>query len=605
MKDKSILPDYPKLNKLYESFVPQTEIPGEQTYLSPPSTSIISHESSLKKSDLPLKKMPNESQLLKLFVNLDNEIKELGKLINIHHYMDRDKSFFYDNKADIRNIFTLEEMLEICETTERKVDEQSQQDETFQKEIDQLLEASREVKDCVLIFVEQQKNEMLILGKEKISNESKDIQSSKQLLKRIQILKNDFKRSQAQRFDFKLKLQHQKEKNAYDISWKSKMAKLNDKNVQHQREVDKLIENVNQKTYTYGDVRAKNQDLLMIISELKDKLKTAEKGTNVNTKFGKFATLGKLLCVTLMNKNKDLKANMVSKVEVKTDKSKPVTSCSIPKNEQGVASSSSVGRPESKEISIKRDTLNLNVSESNANVLNAKTVNAVNDGSNLVCVSCGKDVFMISHEKCVALYALFTNSRVKRALLTSLVTMKSSQVGATPVVAKSRFSVAPPSKAINKVIQLILWIVDSGCSKHISGNLKLLRNLIEKFMGTVHFSNDHFATMIRYGDYVQGNLTICHVYYVEGLEHNLFSIRQFCDGDLEVAFRCNTCFIQNLEGEDLLTSSRDSNLYTIFISEMPASSLLCLMSKATSKKSWLWHRQLSHLNFGTINHLTK
>ncbi|GJS17626.1 hypothetical protein Tco_0412098 [Tanacetum coccineum] len=100
--------DYSKLNKIYESFVPQTEISAEQTYLSIPSTSNVSPESSSKKSDLPRKKMPKESQLLKHFVNLENEIKALGKLINIHHKMDKHKSFFYDNKADIRRIFTLE-----------------------------------------------------------------------------------------------------------------------------------------------------------------------------------------------------------------------------------------------------------------------------------------------------------------------------------------------------------------------------------------------------------------------------------------------------------------------------------------------------------------
>ncbi|GJX54825.1 integrase, catalytic region, zinc finger, CCHC-type containing protein [Tanacetum coccineum] len=91
-------------------------------------------------------------------------------------------------------------------------------------------------------------------------------------------------------------------------------------------------------------------------------------------------------------------------------------------------------------------------------------------------------------------------------------------------------------------------------------------------MGTVRFGNDNFAAITGYGDYVQGNLTICHVYYVEGLRHNLFSIRLFCDGDLEVAFRSNTCFVRNLEGEDLLTGSHESNLYTISIYEMVASS---------------------------------
>ncbi|GJZ84743.1 integrase, catalytic region, zinc finger, CCHC-type containing protein [Tanacetum coccineum] len=123
-------------------------------------------------------------------------------------------------------------------------------------------------------------------------------------------------------------------------------------------------------------------------------------------------------------------------------------------------------------------------------------------------------------------------------------------------------------------------------------------------MGTVRFVNDHFAAITRYGDYVQCNLMICHVYYVEGLGHNLFSVRQFCEGDLEVAFRLNTCYVQNLVGDDLLTGSRESNLYTISIFELAASSLVCLMSKATSTKSCLWHRRLSHLNLGTINQLT-
>ncbi|GJX02156.1 putative ribonuclease H-like domain-containing protein [Tanacetum coccineum] len=58
-------------------------------------------------------------------------------------------------------------------------------------------------------------------------------------------------------------------------------------------------------------------------------------------------------------------------------------------------------------------------------------------------------------------------------------------------------------------------------------------------------------------------------------------------------------------GDDLLTGARESNLYTISISNMAASSPICLMSKATSTKSWLWHHIISHLNFGTINDLTK
>ncbi|GKG02557.1 hypothetical protein Tco_0310193, partial [Tanacetum coccineum] len=62
---------------------------------------------------------------------------------------------------------------------------------------------------------------------------------------------------------------------------------------------------------------------------------------------------------------------------------------------------------------------------------------------------------------------------------------------------------------------------------------------------------------------IQGNVMIKRVYYVEGLNHNLFSVGQFCDADLEVAFRKSTCFVRDLQGNDLLTGNRGSDLYTI------------------------------------------
>ncbi|GJT34465.1 integrase, catalytic region, zinc finger, CCHC-type containing protein [Tanacetum coccineum] len=101
------------------------------------------------------------------------------------------------------------------------------------------------------------------------------------------------------------------------------------------------------------------------------------------------------------------------------------------------------------------------------------------------------------------------------------------------------------------------------------------------------------------------NITTSRVYYVEGLGHNLFSAGQFRDSDLKVAFRKHTCFVRNLEGVDLLSGSRGTNLYSLSIGDMMASYLVCLLSKATKTKSWLWHRRLSHLNFGAINHLAR
>lgn len=83
---------------------------------------------------------------------------------------------------------------------------------------------------------------------------------------------------------------------------------------------------------------------------------------------------------------------------------------------------------------------------------------------------------------------------------------------------------------------ICLWYVDSGCLKHMTRNLELLINFIRKFMGIVRFRNDHVAAILGYGDLQWGNFLKTIVYYVEGLGHNLFSVGQFYDVDMEVAF---------------------------------------------------------------------
>nr|GFA71769.1 retrovirus-related Pol polyprotein from transposon TNT 1-94 [Tanacetum cinerariifolium] len=155
------------------------------------------------------------------------------------------------------------------------------------------------------------------------------------------------------------------------------------------------------------------------------------------------------------------------------------------------------------------------------------------------------------------------------------------------------------------LVEIVLFIVDSGCSKHMTGNLKLLINFVEKFLGTVKFGNNQIAPILGYGDLVQGAVTIKRVYYVEGLNHNLFSVGQFYDADLEVAFRKSTCFIRDLKGNDLPSGSRGTDLYSITLQDTNSPNPICLVAKATSSQAWLWHRRLSHLNFDTINILSK
>ncbi|GJV49602.1 retrovirus-related pol polyprotein from transposon TNT 1-94 [Tanacetum coccineum] len=139
----------------------------------------------------------------------------------------------------------------------------------------------------------------------------------------------------------------------------------------------------------------------------------------------------------------------------------------------------------------------------------------------------------------------------------------------------------------------------------MTGDRSRLRNFVKKFIGTVGFGNDHFGAIMGYVDYVIGDSMISRVYYVEGLRHNLFYVGQFCDSDMEVAFRKHSCYVRDTDVVELIKGSRGSNLYTISVEDIMKSSLICLLSKASKNKSWLWHRRLNHLNFGTINDLAR
>ncbi|GKE41862.1 hypothetical protein Tco_1469146 [Tanacetum coccineum] len=126
----------------------------------------------------------------------------------------------------------------------------------------------------------------------------------------------------------------------------------------------------------------------------------------------------------------------------------------------------------------------------------------------------------------------------------------------------------------------------------MTGDRSRLRNFVKKFIETVRLGNDHFGAIMGYGDYVIGDSVISRVYYVEGLGHNLFSVGQFCDSDLEVAFRKHSRYVRDVHGVDLIKGNRGTNLYTISVEDMMKSSPICLLSKASNNKSWLWHRRL-------------
>ncbi|GJS94951.1 integrase, catalytic region, zinc finger, CCHC-type containing protein [Tanacetum coccineum] len=230
----------------------------------------------------------------------------------------------------------------------------------------------------------------------------------------------------------------------------------------------------------------------------------------------------------------------------------------------------------------------------------------LNANSELLCVKCNGCMLSDNHDLCVL---DFINDVYARAKPKSTVTIVGNACPLTRITTTAEVPLRRPTALESDTSTPVVTLEPSKSWGSIvsdvpSSSLDECRSS-KLFSGTVKFGNDHVAKILGYGNYQIGNVTISRVYYVEGLGHNLFSVGQFCDSNLEVAFRQHTCFIRNLEGVDLLTGSQGKNLYTFSLGDMMASSPICLLSKASKTKSWLWHQRLSHLNYGAINHLAR
>ncbi|GJX68317.1 retrovirus-related pol polyprotein from transposon TNT 1-94 [Tanacetum coccineum] len=241
-----------------------------------------------------------------------------------------------------------------------------------------------------------------------------------------------------------------------------------------------------------------------------------------------------------------------------------------------------------------------------------------NANSEILCASCNKSMFDVVHDKCLLDFVHKENSRRTFTLVgnsCSLTRFTTTNVVPSKQTTSHSDEIQKPKIKVYcrkpKNVKTIgsskkAKIVESKHANHSEPNQTWGSNAID-----IPSSSSLVMTGCPDCTLVSG-LRMFKTHDRESLSahelwfgHNLFSIGQFCDTDLEVAFWKNTCFIRNLEGVDLLLGSRDINLYTISLDDMLRSSPICLLSKALKTKSWLWHHRLSHLNFGTLNKLAK
>nr|GEV94698.1 putative ribonuclease H-like domain-containing protein [Tanacetum cinerariifolium] len=351
-------------------------------------------------------------------------------------------------------------------------------------------------------------------------------------LSKSKMMSNSFEAIHKHAINLELDLQQCQEKIKNDTTFKENQSK------EFRKEREQYFE--------IQDLKAQLQDKGIAVSELK-KLIEKLKGKYVETKFEKSSVIPQL------NAFKSQRPSILGKPTIFSD--------SLEKQD---------------------------CSKSN---LNAKTSNV-----NFVCVTCEKCVLNENHDKCVLHYLHGVNSRTKMPIVVPISTREPKRIVNQSVAKplwrkvtsestnqKPRHTTRKlyehvmktcswwypkftppgykwkPKSQIGNLVEIILFILDSGCSKHMMGNLKLLTNLVKKFLGSVKFRNDQIAPILGYGDL----------------------------------------------GNDLLTGSRGTNLYSITLQDTSSPNLICLMAKATSSQAWLWHRRLSHLNFDTINLLSK
>nr|GEX95460.1 hypothetical protein [Tanacetum cinerariifolium] len=620
--------DYEKLNNLYDLFVPQREKSSEQRYFS--KRSRLSHTSvnngnskeSFNKQTTLLEKLmdesiPTYSGYLDPFIqntieaNFSCEIRRINDGLEQFHMCLNEEMV-----VDLRYFNSLE--LEV-DSLKSQLETQKTQ---FLNEIDRL---SREY------YYADHMN--AILGVYTELDEVTNLQCDYlKLLEKCECLEKELSKSKMMSKSFEALQKHA----------------------------------INLEIDLQQYLKAHLQDKGIVISELK-KLIAKLKGKSVDTKFEKSSiirqpnafksqrpsVLGKPTIFSDPLKRKDFsKSKSVTQNNISNDFSKPVTAQTLPPNKKSILnnmnvlalgmcnSTTSVSRPQLKSNPME-DRVMLNnskgkkqeVEDQRRNVkfsknktfvtacndsLNAKTLNV-----NFVSATCGKCVLNEKHDMCVLnsvakplKKTVASESNQKPRNITRKLYERVSKAFSwwylkftpsykwKPKSNKENVNLNA-SMPLGSLVEIVLFIVDSGCSKHMTGNLKLLINFVEKFLGTVKFRNDQIAPILSYGDLVQGAVTIKRVYYVEGLNHNLFSVGQFCDADLEVAFRKSTCYIRDLKGNDLLTCSRGTDLYSITLQDTNSPNPICLMAKATSSQAWLWHRRLSHLNFDTINLLSK
>nr|GEU51489.1 hypothetical protein [Tanacetum cinerariifolium] len=543
--------DYEKLNNLYDLFVPQCEKSSEQRYFS--ERSRLSHTSvnngnakeSFNKQTTLLEKQMDESIPSQLESQKTQFLNEIDRLSREYYYADHMNAILgvYTESDEVTNLqCDYLEMLDKCQCLEKELSKSKMMSKSFEALQKHAINLEINLQQCIVI------SELKKLI-EKMKGKSVDTKFGKSLVIRQP---NAFKRQRPLVLGKPTIFSDSFERKDFSKS----------------------------KSVTQNNV-SNDFSKLVTAQTLPPNKKSILKNTNVLAP-GMYK---------LHTEPTQARRSQLPQDSMKTNKRVSFST--------GIILTTSVSRPQLKSNLI-RDRVMLNnskgkkqeVEDQRRNVkfsknktsvtacndsLNAKTLNV-----NFISATCGKCVLDDKHDMCVL-------NSVAKPLKKTIVSESIQKPRNSTRKLYERISKACSWWYLKFTPSGYKWKPMSG-KENINPNVSMplvnasrTANVMDPMtsrhstVSNTPLSSNSFAAhrdCIIHRDLVQGAVTIKRVYYVEGLYHNLFSVGQFCDTDLEVSFRNSTCYIDDLKGYNLL-------------------------------RAWLWHRRLSHLNFDTINLLSK
>ena len=143
--------------------------------------------------------------------------------------------------------------------------------------------------------------------------------------------------------------------------------------------------------------------------------------------------------------------------------------------------------------------------------------------------------------------------------------------------------------------------MDSGCSRHVTGDEAQFTSLRPKEGGLVTFGDNSKGKIISIGSVDNNSTTsIKNVLFVKGLKYNLLSISQLCDKGCKVVFESSKCDVTDINSDKtILTGYIQGNIYTFDLNDLSFCNIECLTAM-NSDESWLWHRRLGHISMSIL-----